>query len=136
MRVPVSTADGSWVRNLPEGQRGLLQPDHGEGQEEEAEQEEALQAGRVRAVPRLTARLGVADGLDVVAVRIEHEGAVVTRVIDGPRSGLAVVAPAGGERGRVKGVDGGVIGGGEGDMGRRGRLTSLADPEVGLLLRG
>ena len=35
----------------------------------------------------------VADGLDVVAVRVEHERAVVVRVVDLPDAGLAVVAP-------------------------------------------
>jgi hypothetical protein len=58
----------------------------------------------------------VADGLDVVAVRIEHEGAVIVRVIMRPQAGSAMVRAAGGERGFVEFVDRGAVGRREGDM--------------------
>jgi hypothetical protein len=48
-------------------------------------------------------RRAVEDGLDVVAVRIEHEGRVVTRVV-GALARRAVVAPAGVEGGAVEGL--------------------------------
>ena len=47
----------------------------------------------------------VADGLDVVAVGVEDEGAVVAGVVDRARAGGAVVGAAGGEGGGVEGVD-------------------------------
>jgi len=47
----------------------------------------------------------VADGLNVVAVRVEGEGAVVAGVVDRAPAGWAVVGTAGGERGGVEGVD-------------------------------
>ena len=47
----------------------------------------------------------MADGLDVVAVRVEDEGAVVVRVVDLADTRSAVVGPAGGERGGVEGVN-------------------------------
>ena len=58
----------------------------------------------------------MADGLDIVAVGVEHEGAVVIRVIMRAQSWRSVVLPARGDRGRVKGIDSGAGGGGEGDM--------------------
>jgi len=51
----------------------------------------------------------VADGLDVVAVGIEHERAVVVGVVDLARAGAAVVLAAGGGRRLVEGVDGGAV---------------------------
>ena len=47
----------------------------------------------------------VVDHLDVVAVRVEHERAVVARVVDRPFAGRAVVAIAGLEGGAVERVD-------------------------------
>ena len=58
----------------------------------------------------------VADGLDVVAVGVEHVGAVVVRVVDLAHAGGAVVGAAGLERGGVEGVDGGAVGRLEGDV--------------------
>ena len=59
--------------------------------------------------PRLARRLGlhraVVDGLDVVAVGVEDEGAVVVLVVVRAQAGLAVVGPARGERGGVEGLD-------------------------------
>jgi len=68
----------------------------------------------------------VADGLDIVGVGIEDEGAVVAGVVDraGPRG--AVVVPAGGESGSMESVD--ELGGTstEGDVGAAdGRATGL-----------
>jgi hypothetical protein len=59
----------------------------------------------------------VADGLDVVAVGVEDEGAVVGGVVDRTRAGRAVVGAPGGECGGVEGVDGVAVAGGEGDVG-------------------
>jgi hypothetical protein len=50
----------------------------------------------------------VVDDLDVVAVRVEHEGAVIARVVHGARAGGAVVLVARGERGGVEGPHRGV----------------------------
>jgi hypothetical protein len=47
----------------------------------------------------------VADGLDVVAVRVEHEGSVVPGVVDLADAWPAVVLATGRERSRVEGVD-------------------------------
>jgi hypothetical protein len=46
----------------------------------------------------------VVDDLDVVAVGVEDERAVVAGVVLGPLAGRAVVAVAGAGRGRVEGV--------------------------------
>ncbi len=48
--------------------------------------------------------------LRFVAVRVEHEGAVVVLVVDRPQAGLAVVAGAGRDRRGVERVDGGPVG--------------------------
>jgi hypothetical protein len=47
----------------------------------------------------------VADGLDVVAVGVEDECPVITRVVLLPQTGRAVVLAAGCQRGRVEGID-------------------------------
>src|SRR5215211_392007 len=46
----------------------------------------------------------MADGLDIVAVEIDHVRAVVVQVVARPRPWRAVVGPARGERRRVEGV--------------------------------
>src|SRR5436190_6789165 len=51
----------------------------------------------------------VIDDLDVVAVGIEDEGAVVTLVVDGPLARRAVVAIAGLWRRSVERIDGRVV---------------------------
>ncbi len=51
----------------------------------------------------------VADRLDVVSVRIEHEGPVVGGVIDLPYTRRPVVLPSGGYRLLVEGVDRGAF---------------------------
>ena len=70
-------------------------------------------------------------GLDVVSVGVEHEGAVVMRVIDLPDAGSTVVAAAGTERGCMKSVDGRPICCRESDMDPSPRLTA-SNPEVWL----
>jgi hypothetical protein len=47
----------------------------------------------------------VADGLDIVAVGVEDEGAVVAGVVDRAWARGAVVGAAGGKGGGVEGVD-------------------------------
>ena len=56
------------------------------------------------------------DRLDVVAVGVEHVGAVVACVVLGPRPRSAVVAPARLQRRGVETVHGLPAGSGEGDM--------------------
>jgi hypothetical protein len=58
----------------------------------------------------------VADGLDVVAVRVEHVGAVVVRVVDLAHAGAAVVRPARRQRGGVERVHGGSVRDGKRDV--------------------
>ena len=78
---------------------------------------------------------GVADGLDVVAVGVEHEGRVVGGVVDRPRAGGAVVGAARGEAGGVEGVDRVVVGGEEGEVDAvHRRAAARHHPEAGLAL--
>src|SRR4051812_36329706 len=72
----------------------------------------------------------VADGLDVVSVGVEHEGAVIVLVIPA-KAGRAVVGSAGGEASRMKCVDGRTILGSERKMGARTVRLSLMEPEDG-----
>src|SRR5580658_4098463 len=60
------------------------------------------------------------DGFDIVAVRIEDEGAVVVRAVLRSRTGSAVVPPAGIDGGSVEGVHVVIRRRGEGDMERPG----------------
>ena len=60
------------------------------------------------------------NGLDVVAVGVEHEGGVIAGVI-GAQAGGAVVGAAGGEAGMIKGLDLGVVGGLEREVDAAGR---------------
>jgi hypothetical protein len=71
----------------------------------------AATALKLISTDRPTVGLAVEDGLDVVAVGIDDEGAVVARVVLGADARLAVVLAAGGERGGVEAVDGGAVGG-------------------------
>src|SRR5262245_598005 len=66
---------------------------------------------RCGARPALSPSLGlVTHGLDVVTVRIEHEGAVVVGVVVGPQTWGAVVPAARCYGGLVKGVHRGARG--------------------------
>src|SRR4051812_1934475 len=51
----------------------------------------------------------VVDALDVVSVGVEHERAVVPRVVDGALAGTAVILVARGERGGVERPHGRVV---------------------------
>src|SRR5215210_1068138 len=72
------------------------------------------------------------DGLDVVAVRIQHEGPVVARVVELADAGRAVVGAAGGERRRVERVDRLAVLDPERNVHAAvGPATALRDPEEG-----
>lgn len=58
----------------------------------------------------------MADGLDIVAIGVQNEGAVIVAVVFGPGSGATIVAPACGHGGPVEGVHLGAGAGGEGDV--------------------
>src|SRR5438105_12140194 len=73
-----------------------------------------------------------ADRFQVVAVRVEHEGAVVLLVVLGPRPGRSVVPGARRQGSGVEGADGGAIACAEGEVGGSVRSGCLGDPEVGL----
>jgi hypothetical protein len=84
----------------------------------------------------------MAHRLDVVALRVDDEGAVVVRVVLGAQAGGAVVLAAGGDRGGVEGV---YLGAGLGLPGqvaaRGGRRAAVGggavdEPHVGLLAVG
>ena len=76
-----------------------------------------------------------------MAVRIEHERAVVIRVVDRSQTGLAVVLRAVGERGAMEVIDGLAVGSVEGDVGaaagvrRAAGIEWRADPELDLVGR-
>jgi len=46
----------------------------------------------------------VTDHFDIVAVRVQYEGAAVVRVVVRPQAGGAIVAPACGQRGGMEGI--------------------------------
>ena len=71
------------------------------------------------------------DGLDVVALRVEDERAVVVRVVLRADAGAAVVVAAGRERRRMECVHRRAVRRGEGDVQRR-RRGPVGDPEVRL----
>jgi hypothetical protein len=68
------------------------------------------------------------DGLDVVAVRIEHEGRVVPGMI-APLAGSAVILPASDKRRGVEALHGLPVGRLEGKMNARRQLAPI-DPEL------
>src|SRR6202040_212769 len=69
----------------------------------------------------------MADGLDVVAVGILHEPAVVVGMIVGPEAGLTIVLAAGGQSGRIECPHGGPVLRRECDMHGSARLA-LSQP--------
>src|SRR5690606_25378999 len=71
----------------------------------------------------------VADRFDVVAVGVQHEGAVVIGMIMGPQARCAVVAAARGKSFAMEGIDQCARGNRERDMRAAGPLA-VADPEV------
>src|ERR1700720_3958713 len=70
----------------------------------------------------------MADGLDVVAVRIFDEPPVVVGMIGGPEAGLAVVFAAGGQSGDIKCPHGSAVLCRECDMPGSARLA-LSQPQ-------
>jgi len=70
--------------------------------------------------------------LDVVAVGVEHEGAVVGGVVFRAQAGRAVGARAGIERGLVERPYGRPVRRRQGDVRAGGRRLARADPEVRL----
>jgi hypothetical protein len=74
----------------------------------------------------------VADGLDVVAVWIQDEGAVIVLVVVGAQAGRADVAASGRQPGSMERLHGGPVRTGDGDMGRPAQRPVGVDPEVRL----
>src|SRR5205814_5348696 len=73
----------------------------------------------------------VTHRLDVVTVRVEHEGAVVVRVVLRPQTRRTVVLAACCNGRLVEGVYRGARRDAKRDMDRRADRSALADPEVG-----
>src|SRR5664279_5904499 len=69
------------------------------------------------------------NGLDVVAVGIEHEGAVVVWMVVRTQSGGAIVDPAGRDRRFIKSADRLPMLRGKGDMRSSPRIAPQRDPE-------
>src|SRR5947209_8490638 len=78
---------------------------------------------------------GVTDRLDIVPVQVEHEGAVVVRMIMRANAGRAVVLPAGRQRRVVECVDAGAILHRNRDVQGMIQSALAADPEAGLTAR-
>jgi hypothetical protein len=76
----------------------------------------------------------VTDGLDVVAVGVEDERAVVTGVIDGPLTGRPVVVKARRERDAVELVHRRIVGHGEREMEMLRRRATVVDERRGPVL--
>jgi hypothetical protein len=71
----------------------------------------------------------MADGFDVVAVRVEGEGAVIVGVVVGAQPWLTVVLPTLSQGRGMEGIHSGAILGTKGDMPWRRRTAGLDDPE-------
>src|ERR1700723_4221406 len=74
----------------------------------------------------------MANGLDIVSVRIEHEGSIIIRMIVRAYSGPAVVLAAGGDRFFVKSIDGRPVLRRKGNMRPGLRNVPQPDPEESL----
>src|SRR4029453_13949589 len=79
-------------------------------------------------------RRAVANGLDVVPVGIEHERAVIRRVIHRTDTRLAVVFSACSHRGRVERIDFRARGGGKGDVSLVISRRACGEPELRAIL--
>src|SRR6185369_1539099 len=77
-------------------------------------------------------RRPVADRFDIIAVRIENEGAVIGRMILRPQARCAVVGAAGGHGGTMEGIDRGPVLGRKGHMQMAFQPFRSGDPEEGL----
>lgn len=84
----------------------------------------------------------MADGLDVVALRVDDEGAVIMGMVVRAQTRRPVVPATSGDRGLVEGVDGGATAGLPGQVtpGRHRRAAmgrgTVDEPDVGLLPLG
>src|SRR5271168_5075846 len=74
----------------------------------------------------------MADGLDVVAVRVEDEGTVIVRMILRAQARRAIIASAGSERGGVERAHLRLVLRGESHVDRAGWFAAAADPEPAL----
>src|SRR5690606_27257407 len=70
--------------------------------------------------------------LDIVAIRVDHEGTVIVLVIMGTRAGTAIVRAAIGHGRRIEGVHFGLRGGLEGIVTAGTGLGALGQPEIRL----
>jgi hypothetical protein len=77
----------------------------------------------------------MADGFDIVAVRVEGEGAVIVGVVVGAQPRLTIVLPALGQGRGMEGIYSGTVLGTKGDMPWRRRAAGLDDPEGEVPLR-
>src|SRR3954449_11028620 len=80
--------------------------------------------------------LVVIDDLDVVPVRVEHERAVVARVIDRALARRAVVLVARRERGGVERAHGGVLARGEREVHVLRQRPPVADEREAVVVAG
>src|SRR5690606_11320941 len=76
---------------------------------------------------------GMAHGLHIVSVGIDHEGAVIVRVIMRARSGTAIIPTAIGHGSGIEGVDLGVVGGYEGIVTAGTGVRAFGQPEIRLV---
>src|SRR5712675_629438 len=83
---------------------------------------------------RATSRRHMADGLDIVTVQVEHEGAIVARVVVRPQTRCAIVLAAGCERGAIESIDRGAVLGHEGDVDVALWPFAQCQPEIGLAI--
>ena len=74
----------------------------------------------------------MANGLDVVTVGVPHERAVIMRMVVRANTWGTVVDAAGGERRRMKRIDGRAVLGEDRDVQRMRQLAFASDPEIGL----
>src|ERR1051325_1541375 len=74
----------------------------------------------------------MANGFHVVAVRIEDEGAVVVRMIDGADAGRSVILPTRRHGCFVKRPHLLTVGGQKGDVDRSGWFITSSEPKFGL----
>src|SRR4051812_26058673 len=83
--------------------------------------------------PSVSGRL-MTDRLDVVSIGVEYESAIVVRVVVRAYAGLAVVAPAGGNRSRIERIDFLAVCRGECDVGFLRTRAARTDPELRLAI--
>lgn len=77
----------------------------------------------------------VADRLDIMAIRIEHEGCIVVGMVVGPNSWCAVVARTGGQCGGIKGIHRLPVFRSEGNVEAAFPGVAIPNPELGPPIR-